>query len=60
MFILRLSGIMLWLQTNNDNTQQKYWENFEIMKKIGRNDRQISVIRAKSNYFLVDSAVQII
>ena len=42
---------------NNNNTQQKNWENFEIMKKNSQNYRQISVISAKSGYFQLDSAV---
>ena len=42
---------------NNKNTQQKNWENFEIMKKNSQNYRQISVISAKSDYFQLDSAV---
>ena len=45
---------------NNKNTQRKNWENFETMKKISQNYRQISVISAKSDYFQLDSAVVII
>ena len=67
MFILRFSGIMLKITdkillkiTNNNNTRQKNWEIFEIMKKNSQNYRQISVISAKSDYFQLDSAVVII
>ena len=39
--------------------RKKNWENFEIMKKISQNNRQISVVWAKSDYFSVDSGVEI-
>ena len=45
---------------NNKNTQRKNWENFEIMKKISKNNRQISVVWAKSIFFPLDSAFEII
>ena len=36
------------------------WEFFEIIKKISPHKRQIPVVWAKSDYFPVDSAVEII
>ena len=45
---------------NNKNTQRKNWENFEIMKKFNQTNRQISIFWAKSDYFPVDSAVEMI
>ena len=45
--------------TDNDITQQKNWENLEIMKKISQNNRQMSVAWAKNYYYYsLDSAVE--
>ena len=43
--------------TKKNNTQQKNWENFEILKKISQDNRQISFV---CDYFIVDSAVEMI
>ena len=44
---------------NNYNTQQKNWVNYEIIKIIFQNHRQISVVLTKSNYFSLDSATEL-
>ena len=43
----------------NDSTQRKNWENYEIMKTICQNNKQISVVWTKCVYFSVDSANEI-
>ena len=50
---------MLVTIRNNNNSQQKYWENIEIMTTISQNNKQISVVWTKSDYSPVDSAVEI-
>ena len=44
---------------NNYHIQQKNSENLEIMKKIFKHHKQISVVLAQSNYFSVKSATEL-
>ena len=44
---------------NSYNIQQKNWENLVVMKNIFQNHRQISVVWTQSNYFSVNSAIDL-
>ena len=49
----------LFLITQNACNQQKSWETYEIMKENGQNKRQISVIWTQTDYFSIDSAIDL-